>query len=290
MAFLTVNNSQQSPKIQDKTKQEELEFSTEAQKADRQIREYYQNLGNYSAPSMDNICDLYNSGLQKEGKFFHGQHMSFCDLYGNAALAFGSVLRNSATKTVNDIKNAVDNVKTATEKATNGLRTLIQKEEAVIEANSEPTDEKMSEERERQSLSGTKETTEEQDNSNLNEDVSDRQKTKTTVKKILGNVNMDFSSLPEELQEDLVNKYTNMVNFAKSNDLRYYNTDTLSERLVRYAQAKLGYTTKKSTAYLKQCDAESLRKDYNSNLRIGKNESIQSYYERLEAEKKTRLK
>lgn len=284
---ISVQQSQEPLQPQGQTEQEQQEFQTEAQRADQQIKEYYNNLGTYSAPSMDNICDLYNSGHTQEGDHFHKEHMSFCDLYGNAAIAFGNVLRDAATKTINDIKNAVNAIKVATEKAINGLKNLIQKEEAVIEANSDANGEKTSVERDRQNLAGYSEVSNPQYNPPLDANVTDRQMTKKAVNDILAGVNIDLSSLPENIQEDLINKYTNMVNFANSNNLRYYNTETLNERLIRYAQTKIGYTTDEASAYLRSRDAEAIREQFHSTKTIGKDETIAEYYDRLKAESKS---
>lgn len=279
MSISISNDKQQVQLPQGKTEQEQQEFKTEAQKADQQIKEYYNNLGMYSAPSMENICDLYNSGHKCEGEHFHKEHTNFCDLYGNAALAFGNVLRDAATKTVNDVKDAINAVKYASEKATNGLKALIQKEEAVIEANSDFSDEKTL-------VGNDRQITNQQCNPILNVDVSDKQKTKITVNDILAKVNIDLSSLPEDVQDDLINKYTNMANFAKSNDLRYYNTETLNERLIRYTQAKIGYKTNEANTYLRLCDAAAIKEQFHSTKTIGRDETIAEYYNRLKAENK----
>ena len=278
---VSIQQSQQAQPLQGKTEQEQKQFQTEAQKADQQIKEYFNNLGTYSAPSMDNICDLYNSGHKKEGDAFHKEHMSFCDLYGNAALAFGNVLRDAATKTVNDIKNAINAVKVANEKAIEGLKVLIQQEEDVIQENSDANGEKTEIERDRQNNTGYHQITNLQYNSVLNTDVSNKQKTKLQVNDILAEVNINLSSLPEYIQNDLVNKYTNMVNFAKSNDLKYYNKETLKERLIRYTQAKIGHTTNKASSYLRSCDAEAIREEFHSTETIGRDETIEEYYNRL---------
>lgn len=231
---INIDGSQTSQQpTQKKVDLKQQELQDEAQKADQKLKEYYNSLGMYSTPSMNNICDLYNAGYESEGKAFHKEHISYCDFYGNAALAFGDVILNIAEKTINDIKNAINNVKTATDKAINCLKGLIKREDSTIESKLKPNEGNASIKEDENTLYKDEQTAPAQHNNDLN------RATKSDVNNILKKVNINLSELPEKIQEDIVNKYTNMLNFASSHNLKYYDTDRLNENLISYAQAKI---------------------------------------------------
>ena len=270
---LNINNNYQTGEVPNNTNNgQQKEVEKEVQKADQPLREYYNSLGDYSAPSMDNICDLHNAGYIKESDYFYTKHYNFCDIYGKAASAFGHVLGNLANQTVSDVKNAIANVKNATDKAVAGLKALIHDEDTIIEAKIE--------------VKNSQNTENEQQENNVQQNMSSKKNTKETIKEILSAMNIEFDEIPENMQKDLIKKYDNIENFASINNLEYYDEDTLKERLVRYAQAKLGYSTNAMSSYIRQRDAESIRKQFHSNQQIGSNETIVEYYQRLEKEAK----
>ncbi len=275
---LNINNNYQTGEVPNNTNNgQQKEVENEVQKADQQLREYYNSLGNYSAPSMSNICDLHNAGYIKESDYFDGKHSNLCNIYGKAASAFGDVLGNLANQTVSDVKNAIANVKNATDKAVAGLKALIHDEDTVIEAKIEVKNAQNAENEQQENAV--------QENT-VQQNVSSEKDTQKTIKEILSAMNIEYDAIPEDVQKDLIKKYANIENFASINNLEYYDEDTLKERLVWYAQAKLGYSTNAMSSYIRQRNAESIRKQFNSNKPIGSNETIVEYYQRLEKEAK----
>ena len=134
--FLSVNNinvKQLQPFQQKETIQEQKDSQAEKQNSKQQISECYNNLCEYSARSMQNICDLYNENFFDKGNSFYTEHMFYCDLYESAALVLGNVYKNAKTQTANDIINAISKVKEATTNAVKGLKALIKKEQAFIQ-------------------------------------------------------------------------------------------------------------------------------------------------------------
>lgn len=103
-----------------------------AKKIQEEISKYYQELGQYSAPSMQNICDIFNSGFKTEGNQFYTEHMGFCDIYGVAASNLGQA---EQSKNSDEISSALANVKKATEQAVGGLKGLIVEETSFKDKN-----------------------------------------------------------------------------------------------------------------------------------------------------------
>ena len=99
----------------------------------QKIQSCYNELGTYSAPSMDNICSIWNNGFKSEGNNFYSQHMGFCDEYGNAAQAYGQAVLNNQSE--NNLDSLLDNIVAATQKAVSGLKNLITQEESFINKN-----------------------------------------------------------------------------------------------------------------------------------------------------------
>lgn len=96
-----------------------------------EISNCYNELGKYSAPSMENICSIWNAGYKQDGNNFYAQHMGYCDEYGDAAKNYGdAVLKGS-----NDLDKLVDNIKAATQKGVAGLKALIVQENSFINDN-----------------------------------------------------------------------------------------------------------------------------------------------------------
>ena len=96
-----------------------------------EISNCYNELGKYSAPSMDNICSIWNAGYKQDGNNFYVQHMGYCDEYGDAAKNYGdAVLKGSE-----DLDKLVDNIKAATQKGVAGLKALIVQENSFINDN-----------------------------------------------------------------------------------------------------------------------------------------------------------
>ena len=90
-----------------------------------EISNCYNELGKYSAPSMDNICEMMNNNIS-ESSIFYNKHIGFCNVYGDAATKYGDC------KTSKDFKDYIENVKNATETAVNGLKNLIVDEKQVL--------------------------------------------------------------------------------------------------------------------------------------------------------------
>ncbi len=96
-----------------------------------EISNCYNELGKYSAPSMDNICSIWNAGYKQDGNNFYAQHMGYCDEYGVAAKNYGdAVLKGSE-----DLDKLVDNIKAVTQKSVAGLKALIVQENSFINDN-----------------------------------------------------------------------------------------------------------------------------------------------------------
>ncbi len=96
-----------------------------------EISNCYNELGKYSAPSMDNICSIWNAGYKQDGNNFYVQHMGYCDEYGDAAKNYGdAVLKGSE-----DLDKLVDNIKAVTQKSVAGLKALIVQENSFINDN-----------------------------------------------------------------------------------------------------------------------------------------------------------
>ena len=96
-----------------------------------EISNCYNELGKYSAPSMDNICSIWNAGYKQDGNNFYAQHMGYCDEYGVAAKNCGDAVLNGS----NDLDKLVDNIKAATQKGVAGLKALIVQENSFINDN-----------------------------------------------------------------------------------------------------------------------------------------------------------
>lgn len=94
------------------------------------IKKYYDELGEYTKPSMDNICSIWNQGFKSEGNGFYNKHSEFCDIYGNAAAKFGQALQSNQ-----NLKSALMAVKNATNEAVLGLKGLINQENAFMSKN-----------------------------------------------------------------------------------------------------------------------------------------------------------
>ncbi len=93
-----------------------------------EIGQCYNELCKYSAPSMDNICSIWNAGYKQDGNNFYAQHMGYCDEYGDAAKNYGdAVLKGSE-----DLDKLVENIKTVTQKSVAGLKSLIVQENSFI--------------------------------------------------------------------------------------------------------------------------------------------------------------
>lgn len=96
-----------------------------------EISNCYNELGKYSAPSMDNICSIWNAGYKQDGNNFYAQHSGYCDEYGDAAKNYGdAVLKGSE-----DLDKLVDNIKAVTQKSVAGLKALIVQENSFINDN-----------------------------------------------------------------------------------------------------------------------------------------------------------
>lgn len=96
-----------------------------------EISNCYNELGKYSAPSMDNICSIWNAGYKQDGNNFYVQHSGYCDEYGDAAKNYGdAVLKGSE-----DLDKLVDNIKAVTQKSVAGLKALIVQENSFINDN-----------------------------------------------------------------------------------------------------------------------------------------------------------
>lgn len=96
-----------------------------------EISNCYNELGKYSAPSMENICSIWNAGYKQDGNNFYAQHMGYCDEYGVAAKNYGDAVLNGS----NDLDKLVDNIKAATQKGVAGLKALIVQENSFINDN-----------------------------------------------------------------------------------------------------------------------------------------------------------
>ena len=106
-------------------------YAAEIQGYFNEIDVCYNSLGKYTAPSMDNICELFNKGFKDESDYFYVDHMAFCNEYGDKALAFGNSIKDESDTST--IQNALFEVKKATLKAIIGLKKLITKEKEKIE-------------------------------------------------------------------------------------------------------------------------------------------------------------
>ena len=96
-----------------------------------EISNCYNELGKYSAPSMDNICSIWNAGYKQDGNNFYAQHMGYCDEYGVAAKNYGDAVLNGS----NDLDKLVEDIKAATQKGVAGLKALIVQENSFINDN-----------------------------------------------------------------------------------------------------------------------------------------------------------
>lgn len=96
-----------------------------------EISNCYNELGKYSAPSMDNICSIWNAGYKQDGNNFYAQHMGYCDEYGVAAKNYGDAVLNGS----NDLDKLVEDIKVATQKGVAGLKALIVQENSFINDN-----------------------------------------------------------------------------------------------------------------------------------------------------------
>ena len=96
-----------------------------------EISNCYNELGKYSAPSMDNICSIWNAGYKQDGNNFYAQHSGYCDEYGDAAKNYGDAVLNGS----NDLDKLVDNIKAVTQKGVAGLKALIVQENSFINDN-----------------------------------------------------------------------------------------------------------------------------------------------------------
>lgn len=96
-----------------------------------EISNCYNELGKYSAPSMDNICSIWNAGYKQDGNNFYAQHSGYCDEYGVAAKDYGDAVLNGS----NDLDKLVEDIKAATQKGVAGLKALIVQENSFINDN-----------------------------------------------------------------------------------------------------------------------------------------------------------
>lgn len=96
-----------------------------------EISNCYNELGKYSAPSMENICSIWNAGYKQDGNNFYAQHMGYCDEYGVAAKNYGDAVLNGS----NDLDKLVEDIKAATQKGVAGLKALIVQENSFINDN-----------------------------------------------------------------------------------------------------------------------------------------------------------
>lgn len=96
-----------------------------------EISNCYNELGKYSAPSMENICSIWNAGYKQDGNNFYAQHMGYCDEYGDAAKNYGDAVLNGS----NDLDKLVEDIKAATQKGVAGLKALIVQENSFINDN-----------------------------------------------------------------------------------------------------------------------------------------------------------
>ena len=96
-----------------------------------EISNCYNELGKYSAPSMDNICSIWNAGYKQDGNNFYAQHSGYCDEYGDAAKNYGDAVLNGS----NDLDKLVEDIKAATQKGVAGLKALIVQENSFINDN-----------------------------------------------------------------------------------------------------------------------------------------------------------
>lgn len=96
-----------------------------------EISNCYNELGKYSAPSMDNICSIWNAGYKQDGNNFYAQHMGYCDEYGVAAKNYGDAVLNGS----NDLDKLVEDIKAVTQKGVAGLKALIVQENSFINDN-----------------------------------------------------------------------------------------------------------------------------------------------------------
>ena len=96
-----------------------------------EISNCYNELGKYSAPSMDNICSIWNAGYKQDGNNFYAQHSGYCDEYGVAAKDYGDAVLNGSE----DLDKLVDNIKAVTQKSVAGLKALIVQENSFINDN-----------------------------------------------------------------------------------------------------------------------------------------------------------
>jgi len=121
--------------------------SSSANKKDNEaiIGSCYDELGNYSAPSMINITNIWNHGFKEDSNNFYGEHMQYCDLYGNAAKQYGNAI--GANSDANVLSQAVTLIKNATQIAVEGLKALISKEEQFKTQNNISDGEKTSSEK-----------------------------------------------------------------------------------------------------------------------------------------------
>lgn len=92
------------------------------------IQSCFTELEKYSAPSMQNICDIFNSGFKEDGNAFYGEHMKYCDLYGSAAQQYGQA--HMANDGDSILSKALELVKSSTQIAVTGLKSLIVEEKA----------------------------------------------------------------------------------------------------------------------------------------------------------------
>lgn len=132
MVNFDYKNYNYSLKKEDSTNfNQQKEKQINSQQADEEIRNCYNELGKYSAPSMENICSIWNNNFKAAGDTFYAEHMQYCDTYGDAAALYGKGIQNSS-----DIEPLLENIKTATKSAINGLKQLITKEKQFMTQNS----------------------------------------------------------------------------------------------------------------------------------------------------------
>lgn len=132
MSITSVNNTNvensnvsQVGDNRDKSAKTEESDDKASAEASAKISQYYSSLTKYSAPSMDNICEMMNNNIS-ESSIFYNKHIGFCNVYGDAATKYGDC------KTSKDFKDYIENVKNATETAVNGLKNLIVDEKQVL--------------------------------------------------------------------------------------------------------------------------------------------------------------
>lgn len=99
--------------------------------AEKEINKCYNELGEYASSSMGNICSIWDNNFKEVANNFNSEHMQYCNIYGNAAAAYGNGISNGS-----NLEPLLENIKTSTQTAINGLKQLIVKEKQFMKKNS----------------------------------------------------------------------------------------------------------------------------------------------------------